>query len=203
MYLGLAGCGGRRSSGVPGAVDSPCTSPGPPSISRTVSVTRTSRASASRAAALTKPRKCPSIHSRVKSFGTTSENVSSLSSPAVASPNQVAYVVSLSASRSRPETSSHRRSAVGSVVCSTLRRLLSTGRGEGEHSSVRDRGSMCPNRPTFRPKTGLFAGKYRRPHMFPHLWTVSARDPRVTTARPCVQHFRRAGDDARLVDKSR
>ena len=89
MYFGTAG--GRGSTGAaPGAAGSAGASPGAAPGSRTVSVTRMSRASASRAAAFTKPRKCPSIHSRVKSFGTSSENVSSTSSPAATSPNQVA-----------------------------------------------------------------------------------------------------------------
>ena len=54
-----------------------------------------SRASASRAAAFTKPRKCPSIHSRVKSFGTTSEKVSSveLARGRVAEPGRVRGLV--------------------------------------------------------------------------------------------------------------
>ena len=72
-------------------------------------------------AARIRPRKWPSIHSRVKSFGTASANASSVSDAPAASPNQVPNVASLSAPLSRPDTSSHRLSAVSSIWCSTLR----------------------------------------------------------------------------------
>src|ERR671936_2425267 len=70
---------------------------------------------ASRAAALIRPRKCPSIHSRVKSFGTEIASVSSVSSTPSASANHVRYVVSLRAPLSRPATSDHRLCAVNST----------------------------------------------------------------------------------------
>src|SRR5256885_8815818 len=53
-------------------------------------------------------RKWPSIHSRVKSFGTPRTKASSLRSSPSASANHVRYVVSLSAPLSRPATSFHR-----------------------------------------------------------------------------------------------
>src|SRR6266516_3215152 len=81
---------------------------------------RTSRSApvTSRTAAPIRPRKWPSIHSRVKSFGTARTNAPSLSSEPPTSPNQVRYVVSLSAPLSRLATSLHRLSAVSSVWCS-------------------------------------------------------------------------------------
>src|SRR4029450_12852630 len=62
-----------------------------------------------------RPRKCPSIHSRVKSFGTPRTKASSESSAPSASANHVRYVVSFSAPLSRPATSFHRVSAVSSM----------------------------------------------------------------------------------------
>ena len=105
--------------------------------SATVRTTRISRPRTSRTAARTKPRKCPSIHSLVKSFGRLTEKESSVSSPAAAAPNQVAYVVSLSASRSRCVTSSQRAPAESGVSgCKGSRALLGR-RGEGEHTNRR------------------------------------------------------------------
>src|SRR5258707_499722 len=74
---------------------------------------------ASRTAAEMRPRKWPSIHSRVKSFGTERVNVSSLSSAPPASANHVLYVVVLRAPLSRPATSAQRLSAVSSSCPST------------------------------------------------------------------------------------
>ena len=69
---------------------------------------------ASRTAAPIRSRKCPSIQSRVKSFGTESTNARSFNSRAETSPNQVPNVVSLSAPLSRSDTSVQRLSAVNS-----------------------------------------------------------------------------------------
>src|SRR5512133_852083 len=87
-------------------------------------------------AAPIRPRKWPSIHSRVKSLGTPSTNVSSESSAPSASANQVRYVVSLRAPLSRPATSLHRLSAVSSIGRSTPPYHSSRARGSGEHTSV-------------------------------------------------------------------
>src|SRR6266480_4279331 len=83
--------------------------------SRTESATRRSWPVTSRTAAPIRPRKWPSIHSRVKSFGTPRTKASSESSAASASANQVRYVVSLRAPLSRPATSFQRLSAVSSI----------------------------------------------------------------------------------------
>ena len=88
-------------------------------VSATVSWTRRSWPVASRTAARISSRKCPSIHSRVKSFGTARTNVSSDTSCPSTSPNQVRNVESLRAPLSRPATSVQRVSAVSSIGCST------------------------------------------------------------------------------------
>src|ERR687885_1618256 len=107
---------------------------GPRSV--TESATRRSCPVTSRTAAPISPRKCPSIHSRVKSFGTPRTKASSLSSTPSASANQVRYVVSLRAPLSRPATSFHRLSAVSSIGRSTPPYHSSPPRGSGEHTSV-------------------------------------------------------------------
>src|SRR2546423_11434042 len=81
------------------------------------------------AAAWISPRKCASIHSRVKSFGTPMTNVSSDRSAPSASANHVRYVVSLSAPLSRPATSDHRLDAVGSIWRFTRRLSSFSGFG--------------------------------------------------------------------------
>src|SRR5919204_5592307 len=93
---------------------------------------------ASRAAAPIRPRKCPSIHSRVKSFGTEITSVSSVSSTPSASANHVRYVVSLRAPLSRPATSDHRLCAVSSTWRLTrLDPLLPSPPGDVEHTNLR------------------------------------------------------------------
>src|SRR5579862_1064231 len=77
---------------------------------------------ASRTAARIRSRKCPSIHSRVKSFGTVITNPSPSSCDPPTSPNHVRYVLSLSAPRNRAATSFQRLSAVSSICRSTLPR---------------------------------------------------------------------------------
>src|SRR5512132_4184657 len=104
--------------------------------SLTESATRRSWPVTSRTAAPIRPRKCPSIHSRVKSFGTPSTKASSESSAPSAYANHVRYVVSLRAPLSRPATSFHRLSAVSSIQRSTPWYHSSPARGSGEHSSV-------------------------------------------------------------------
>src|SRR5262245_26721351 len=114
--------------------------PPSPSDSITASAIRRSSPTESRTAASIRPRKWPSIHSRAKSFGTRSVKASSESSTPSTSENHVRYVDSLSALRSRSETSVHRSSAVSNCWRSTPRgKLLSTSRKEGEHSSVSGR----------------------------------------------------------------
>src|SRR5919197_721421 len=108
--------------------------------SATVRRMRRSCPVASRAAALIRPRKCPSIHSRVKSFGTEIASVSSVSSTPSASANHVRYVVSLRAPLSRPATSDHRLCAVSSTWRLTrLDPLLHSPPGRREHTNVQRR----------------------------------------------------------------
>src|SRR5262249_4617568 len=99
----------------------------------TVSCTRRSWPVVSRTAARIRPRKCPSIHSRVKSFGTATTNASSLTSTPAASPNQVRYVASFSAPWRRADTSLQRLSAVSSTP---LLPSLTGHEKRREHSSV-------------------------------------------------------------------
>src|SRR5436190_3234006 len=137
--------------------------------SRTESATRRSWPVTSRTAAPIRPRKCPSIHSRVKSFGTPRTKRSSESSAPSASANQVRYVVSLRAPLSRPATSFHRLSAVSSIGRSTPRYHSSPARGSGEHSSVLQRLQWWK----LGMKSSRFAALFLTPHDSPHLWIKS------------------------------
>src|SRR2546423_1639753 len=116
---------------------------------------------ASRAAAPIRPRKWPSIHSRVKSFGTEIANVSSVNSTPAASANHVRYVVSLSAPLSRPATSDHRLCAVSSTWRLTRRDpLLRSPPGRREHTNVRAAGQRpgaVDKQPKKRALCRLFA----------------------------------------------
>src|SRR5437773_6691720 len=138
-------------------------------LSVTESATRRSCPVTSRTAAPIRPRKCPSIHSRVKSFGTPRTKASSERSAPSASANHVRYVVSLRASLSRPAPSFHRLSAVSSIGRSTPWYHSSPARGRGEHSSV-------PH-PLQWWKLGMksagFAAVFLTPHVSPHLWIKS------------------------------
>src|SRR5918996_2166328 len=112
------------------------TAPASSGAPRTLSWMRRSRPVTSCVIARIRPRNLPSIHSRVKSFGTATTNASSLSSTPVASENHVVYVVSLSAPWRRFETSAHRVSAVSSVECSKWGPWGSaSGTARAEHSS--------------------------------------------------------------------
>src|SRR6266852_7418009 len=131
--------------------------------------TRRSWPVTSRTAAPIKPRKWPSIHSRVKSFGTPRTKASSESSAPSASANHVRYVVSLRAPLSRPATSFHRLSAVSSIGRSTPRYHSSPARGSGEHSSVLVRLQWWK----LGMKSCEFAALFLTPHDSPHLWINS------------------------------
>src|SRR6266581_808035 len=139
------------------------------SRSVTESATRRSWPVTSRTAALIRPRKWPSIHSRVKSFGTPRTKASSESSAPSASANHVRYVVSLRAPLSRPATSFHRLSAVSSIGRSTPRYHSSPARGSGEHSSVPQRLQWWK----LGMKSWRFAAFFLTPHNSPHLWIKS------------------------------
>src|SRR6266480_6264084 len=137
--------------------------------SRTESATRRSWPVTSRTAAPIRPRKWPSIHSRVKSFGTPRMKASSESSAPSASANHVRYVVSLRAPLSRPATSLHRLSAVSSIGRSTPLYHSSPARGRGEHSSVIHRLQWWK----LGMKSAGFAALFLTPHVSPHLWIKS------------------------------
>src|SRR5262245_61458263 len=158
--------------------------------SRTRNAIRSSPPNASLAAERRKARKCSSIHSRVKSFGTTIVKTPSPSPPASAWPNQVWNVVSLRVSLSLPETPCQRRSAVISVAaCTRLRAPLSLPQG-GEHSSV-DRPAQRPSIHTLRcQKTSGLQGKPSSPHHSPHLWKPLRNPLDRTTPDARVQRFR-------------
>jgi hypothetical protein len=152
VYFGFApGCASAGACGATFGCPSVCSAASP-----TVSTTRTSRLSASRVAARNSPRKWLSIQLRTKSFGTTTTKEPSSSEAGRAAANQVAKVVSFSVSRSRRETSSQSRSAVGSTACSTRWSMLLSGRRKARsipppHSGVGD-----PRRPPPTPKRLLF-----------------------------------------------
>ena len=131
--------------------------------------TRRSWPVTSRTAAPIRPRKCPSIHSRVKSLGTPRTKASSESSAPSASANHVRYVVSLRAPLSRPATSFHRLSAVSSIGRSTPRYHSPLRLGEREHSSV----LLRLQRWKLLMKSARFAGVSATPHYSPHLWSNS------------------------------
>src|SRR5882724_6788531 len=149
-------------------------------LSVTESATRRSCPVTSRTAAPIRPRKCPSIHSRVKSFGTPRTKASSERSAPSASANHVRYVVSLRAPLSRPATSFHRLSAVSSIGRSTPRYHSSPARGRGEHSSVPRRLQWWK----LGMKSGGFAGLLLTPHISPHLWIKSDSWSHLEALRP-------------------
>src|SRR5438067_4704596 len=134
--------------------------------SATVSRMRRSCPVASRAAAPISPRKWPSIHSRVKSFGTEMTRLSSVSSTPSASANHVRYVVSLSAPLSRPATSDHRLCAVSSTWRLTRRvPLLHSPRGGRAYQCAPGQDNEVTQR-----KSPLFAGFSPNPQPDPQLW---------------------------------
>src|SRR5215472_12147016 len=126
--------------------------------SSTVSAIRRSRPVASRTAAEMKPRKCPSIHSRVKSFGTPITKASSVSSLPPAPPNQVRYVVVLSVFFSRSETSAHSVSAVTRIDPPAPLILLPDEIASGEHKTVAKPQSKYAICSVFRDSTQLPTG---------------------------------------------
>src|SRR4029453_7881824 len=155
----------RGATGVSGSV------PSSRSGSITANVIRRSSPTESRTAASIKPRKCPSIHSRAKSFGTRRVKASSESSTPSTSENHVRKVDSLSALRSRSETSVHRSSAVSNCWRSTPRgKLLSTSRKEGEHSSVFAREQCPPTTCRELQKVADFQAFPGHPQRPPQLW---------------------------------
>src|SRR6476620_5510316 len=171
VYLGLApGCGSAvgvaRGAAPAASAGSAC--------SATVSETRISRPTASRVAARTSPRKWLSIHSRVKSFGTTTTNASSLSCAPPAAPNHVAWVVSLSVSRRRRETSSQRWSAVRSPAGSNavFDAPLAVAGARAYHPPKAPSETHCPRQAG--EKGHNLQGFLQSPHGSPQLWTTAS-----------------------------
>src|SRR5579862_7983131 len=154
-----AAAGSSKPSSVTGSAGAKPSSETRSSIGRSSPVT-------SRMAAPIRPRKWPSIQSRVKSLG-TARTKQSLSSRPRASLNHVPYVVSLSAPLSRPATSLHKASAVSSIWCSTPPPAPPPREhGSGEHTNL-------PN----HCKTGNFAGPFRRHTLPPQLWITVGETP--------------------------
>src|SRR5712691_9380570 len=186
----LSGRPGMRSTTAgPGSGSSPSSSSMllfPAACSATRSSSGRSAPVTSRIAAPIRPRKWPSIQSRVKSFGTPRTKQSSESSRPVTSPNQVPYVVSLREPLSRPATSLHRLSAVSSIWCSTLLPAPHLVNPGGEHSSVQ-----------IRDKTAGFAGIYRRAPFPPQVWTTVGETPAWRIAARC-EPVEKPVDDRRL-----
>ncbi len=89
IFGGASAISARRTGTTEPSTGSTGASPGRSSASATASATRSSRPVASRTPAFIRPRKCPSIHSRVKSFGTETVKVSSETSRPWTSANQV------------------------------------------------------------------------------------------------------------------
>src|SRR2546430_9527121 len=129
--------------------------------------TRRSWPVTSRTAAPIRPRKCPSIHSRVKSLGTPRTKASSESSAPSASANHVRYVVSLRAPLSRPATSFHRLSAVSSIGRFTPPYHSSPAQGAASIAAS----PSTHNGWKLGMKWCRFAGLSLTPHHSPHLWT--------------------------------
>ncbi len=156
VYFGFVpGCVSRSSAGTAAWTGSD----GSAGVSSTVSATRTSRPRASFVAARSSPRKWFSIHSRVKSLGTETTKTPSFNEPPAAAANQVSKVVSLSVSRSRLETSSQSRSAVGSTGCSKAGSvLLSAVAGRREHTTVPRLRRRCRTGVQLWTKKRRFAG---------------------------------------------
>src|SRR6185503_5189027 len=177
VYFGLApSCGSAVATGRGLAAASAGSG-----SSATVSETRTSCPSASRVAARTRPRKWLSIHSRVKSFGTTTTNASSLRCAPPAAANHVAWVVSLRVSRKRRETSSQRLSAVRSPTCSNV--VLDAPLGSREARAYHP-----PKEPS-EPSPADLLGSNR--HRFAGIFPLSTR---ISTAVENVVGCASAGD---------
>src|SRR5437764_2047561 len=160
--------------------------------SATVSRMRRSCPVASRAAAPISPRKWPSIHSRVKSFGTEMTRLSSVSSTPSASANHVRYVVSLSAPLSRPATSDHRLCAVSSTWRLTrLDPLLPSPPGDAEHTNVRLRPTTTRGNKKARSLQAFRENPQLDPQVWRNLATVVRMShlPRVWPSRRCGQRW--------------
>src|SRR5262245_18266654 len=162
-----------------------CSTCGCPSVrstsSSTTRTTRTSRWRSSRVAARSKPRKWLSIQVRVKSLGTTTTNELSSSARGLALANQVANVVSFSVSRSRRETSSQSRSAVGSTACSTRLSVLLTGRRKARAYHRRNAQLRPPPAVRQHEKTAVLQVLFVSPHHSPQVWrTPLAASVRTT-----------------------
>ena len=143
--------------------------------------------SASRTAAPIRSRKCPSIHSRVKSLGTERTNCSSLSSRLSTSSNQVPKVVSFSAPLRRPATSVQRLSAVSSCCCATTPDQLLA---RDEATSITATLRTLNENPRVQ-KEAVLQGFLLAPHLPPQVWKVwPAKDASGPAAAPSQRFFK-------------
>src|SRR5919204_2040629 len=172
VYLGLsvplesARCfGGSGAGGTPSG------------CSRTSSLIVRSWPVTSPCAAAIKPRKWPSIQSRVKSLGMLRTNSEFEILPPSTSSNHVRYVVSFRAPRSRLETSCQTPSAVSSIGRFTPRaHSLSRVEKKREHSNA-ERSPQCPFGGYAASQKSAICRDFRAfPHHSPQLWTRVSSD---------------------------
>src|SRR5262245_44907412 len=152
---------------------------------------------ASRTAAPIRSRKCPSIQSRVKSFGTEITNARSVNSRLDTSPNHVPYVVSLSAPLSRSDTSIQRVSAVNCCWrATTPGDLLDSGEGT---ASIR--ASPRAHKVGASGQIPLYLqGFFCTPHSPPQVWTTRFRRTAQLFLVAPAQRFFKAVNTRRAVD---
>ncbi len=135
---------------------------------RTVSVTRSSRPAMSQAAARIRPRNLPSIHSRVKSFGTSTEKASSVSSPGpgLGEPGRVGRLVEgLAQARRRALPTGSRQSA--RLGAPRLSEAPSVVRGRPSIATLPERVPTVRNAAS-RPRKQLFCRVFTRHHSTLH-----------------------------------
>src|SRR5262249_44851381 len=134
------------------------------------------RPAASLVPARIRSRKWPSIHSRVKSFGTVSTSASAETSAGSTWLNQVWKVVSFNASRKRADTSFQRLFAVSSLEFSTPSQgSWSKGREAADNSSVLRASQRCISGGFERSQRRDLQGLYLPPHVSPQVWKAVFR----------------------------
>src|SRR5450759_3202793 len=195
VLTGLRSGSGAEGSGAEGSATNAS------SGSTTESTTPHSRPTRSLTVARRRSRKCPSIHSRVNSFGTDTTKKSSVSSLPSAAPNQVWKVASLSASRSRSATAAQRFSALfkgDGSTCLTVRPPAKAEVKAYQRRSGRTTGICSQSRGR---KSKHFAGRLTRPHNNQQVWRTALTARRY---RPLCGHradheaAKRAGDNVYL-----
>ena len=166
--------------------------------SRTTMRTARSSPSASRTIASSRPRKWPSIQSRVKSLGTRRTNAWSSSAPGSASENQVEYVASFSASRKRDEMSPQSASALNSDARCTPWFRPSAGLREAATIAACPRPLQCLRLgKSCRAKSARLQVFYPSPHAYPQVWKGRCLRPsmrlRACGFRSCAKSLARSG----------